>query len=88
VTLSGGQRARVALARALYAADANGAAALFLDDVLAACDAHTAAAIWCEGGGRNMGEGRGRKYGDALVQGQRMRALPWRAGSHEHASLY
>ena len=40
--LSEGQRARVALARAIYA-DAD---ALFLDGTLAAVDAHTSAALW------------------------------------------
>ena len=40
--LSGGQKARVALARAVYAnADVN-----CLDDVLSAVDAHTARYIW------------------------------------------
>ncbi|KAI0720942.1 ATP-binding cassette transporter [Cerioporus squamosus] len=38
VTLSGGQKARVSLARAVYSR----AATLFLDDVLSAVDAHTA----------------------------------------------
>ena len=42
VQLSGGQRARVALARVLYA-DAD---VMFLDDVMSALDAHTGAAVW------------------------------------------
>jgi ATP-binding cassette subfamily C (CFTR/MRP) protein 1 len=42
VTLSGGQRARVALARAVYA-DAD---VYLLDDVLSAVDAHVGAHIW------------------------------------------
>ena len=42
VQLSGGQRARVALARVLYA-DAD---VLFFDDVMSALDAHTGAAVW------------------------------------------
>jgi ABC-type multidrug transport system ATPase subunit len=40
--LSGGQRARVALARVLYA-DAD---VVFLDDIMSALDAHTGAAVW------------------------------------------
>ena len=40
--LSGGQRARVALARVLYA-DAD---VVFLDDVMSALDAHTGASVW------------------------------------------
>ena len=42
VQLSGGQRARVALARVLYA-DTD---VVFLDDVMSALDAHTGAAVW------------------------------------------
>ena len=42
VQLSGGQRARVALARALYARPA----VAVLDDVLSAVDAHTGARVW------------------------------------------
>jgi ABC-type nitrate/sulfonate/bicarbonate transport system ATPase subunit len=42
VQLSGGQRARVSLARALYSR----AAVVFLDDVLAAVDAHTGRWLW------------------------------------------
>ena len=44
VTLSGGQRARIALARALY----NDADIYFLDDPLSAVDAHVGKRIWNE----------------------------------------
>jgi ABC-type multidrug transport system fused ATPase/permease subunit len=44
VQLSGGQRARVALARALYAQPS----LAILDDVLSAVDAHTGSAIWTD----------------------------------------
>ena len=44
VQLSGGQRARVALARALYAKPS----LAILDDVLSAVDAHTGSAIWSD----------------------------------------
>ena len=44
VQLSGGQRARVALARALYARPS----LAILDDVLSAVDAHTGSAIWSD----------------------------------------
>ena len=44
VQLSGGQRARVALARALYATPS----LCLLDDVLSAVDAHTGSAIWTD----------------------------------------
>ena len=44
VQLSGGQRARVALARALYAKPS----LCILDDVLSAVDAHTGSAIWSD----------------------------------------
>ena len=44
VQLSGGQRARVALARALYAQPS----LCILDDVLSAVDAHTGAALWSD----------------------------------------
>ena len=44
VQLSGGQRARVALARALYAKPS----LCILDDVLSAVDAHTGAALWSD----------------------------------------
>ena len=47
-TLSGGQKARVAFARALYA-DAD---VLLLDDVLSAVDAHVGAAIFFEALGK------------------------------------
>jgi ATP-binding cassette, subfamily C (CFTR/MRP), member 1 len=40
--LSGGQKVRIALARALY----SGADVLLLDDILSAVDAHVAAAIF------------------------------------------
>jgi hypothetical protein len=42
ISLSGGQKARLALARALYAQ----ADVLFLDDVLSALDAHVGAHVW------------------------------------------
>ena len=42
VQLSGGQRARVALARVLYA----DAEVVLLDDIMAALDAHTGAMVW------------------------------------------
>ena len=44
VQLSGGQRARVALAGALYAKPS----LCILDDVLSAVDAHTGSAIWSD----------------------------------------
>ena len=42
IQLSGGQKARVGLARAIYSR----APILLLDDVLSAVDAHTAAHVW------------------------------------------
>ncbi|KNE65539.1 hypothetical protein AMAG_11152 [Allomyces macrogynus ATCC 38327] len=46
--VSGGQRARLCLARALYHADATRARLVALDDVFAALDAHVAATIFIE----------------------------------------
>ncbi|KAJ3361258.1 Multidrug resistance-associated protein 4, partial [Allomyces arbusculus] len=48
VKVSGGQRARLCLARALYHADATQARLVVLDDVFAALDAHVAATIFIE----------------------------------------
>ncbi|KAJ3361256.1 hypothetical protein GGF31_002425 [Allomyces arbusculus] len=48
VKVSGGQRARLCLARALYHADATQARLVVLDDVFAALDAHVADTIFTE----------------------------------------
>ena len=56
INLSGGQRARVALARALYST----APLLLLDDPLSAVDAHVCAALWRNAIRGPLGAGGGR----------------------------